>query len=69
MSELIAFNLDQTLDLIKAYVERHNLSPEHVNEVFKIIYHVCSPGPQYKPHQVLYDKNLVQETLGKITLE
>jgi hypothetical protein len=69
MSEITALNLEQTLELVKQYVKDNDLSPDHVNDVFKIIYQVCTPGRQYQPHQVLYDQKMVQETLDKIRLE
>jgi hypothetical protein len=69
MSVLVALNFEQTLDLVKAYVNANNLSGNHVKEIFNIIYSVCAPGRQYQPHQVLYDRIVVEETLAKIRLE
>lgn len=69
MSEFVALNLDQTLELIKEYIKAHNLSNEHINQILNIVYSVCSPDRKYQPHQLLYDRDVVLETLAKIKLE
>ena len=69
MSVLVALNFEQTLELVKEYVKTNNLSRDHINEIFNVIYSVCAPGREYQPHQVLYDQEVVRETLSKIRLE
>lgn len=69
MSELIALNFDQTLEIVKEYINKNNLTEDHVNAVFNLIYKECTPNRQYKPHQVLYDQSMIEEILAKIKFE
>lgn len=60
-SFITAISFTDVLELVKSAVQ----DPEQQNYVINVIYRGCSPGPSYKPENVLYDSSVVQNIISE----